>query len=93
MNKYIIGTISDLDYPLSPSAAGQRAFENYIRNITYRDLQKEREQVLGTTVKDIEEFSNLVSDVMKENYLCVLGNEQKIKENKDMFKNVFNLFE
>ncbi|MBV4414643.1 insulinase family protein [Clostridium tyrobutyricum] len=93
MNKYIIGTISDLDYPLSPSAAGQRAFENYIRNITYRDLQREREQVLGTTVKDIEEFSNLVSDVMKENYLCVLGNEQKIKENKDMFKNVFNLFE
>ncbi|MBP2033173.1 Zn-dependent M16 (insulinase) family peptidase [Clostridium algifaecis] len=93
MTKYIIGTISDLDYPLTPSSEGQRVFDNYIRHISYEDMQKEREEVLNTKVKDIEKFSELISDVMKQNNLCVLGNEQKIKENKSIFNNVFNLFE
>lgn len=93
MTKYIIGTISDLDYPLTPSSEGQRVFDNYIRHISYEDLQKEREEVLNTNVKDIEKFSELISGAMKQNNLCVLGNENKIKENKTLFNNVFNLFE
>ncbi|WP_446897748.1 insulinase family protein [Clostridium sp. LBM24168] len=93
MNKYIIGTISDLDYPLSPSLEGQRAFENYMKNVTYRDIQQEREEILETTADDIKKFASLVSDVMKQNYLCVLGNEQKIKDNKNIFNRTLNLFE
>lgn len=93
MTKYIIGTISDLDYPLSPSAEGQRIFENYIRNINYECIQREREQILETNVQDIRQFAPLISDVMKQNYLCVLGNEQRIKDNKDLFTKIYNLFE
>lgn len=92
MNKYIIGTISDLDHPLSPYAEGQRAFQNYMRNISLDDIQKEREEILGTTVEDIRKFSELVSKAMQKNYLCVLGNEQKILNNKDVFNSTINLF-
>ncbi|MHC6178585.1 insulinase family protein [Clostridium sp. JNZ X4-2] len=93
MNKYIIGTISDLDSPLSPSMKGERAVENYIRHVTYEDLQKERKEILNTKVEDINRFSELISSAMGKNNICVLGNEQKIKENKNIFKKLVNLFE
>ncbi|MCH3966015.1 MAG: insulinase family protein [Clostridium sp.] len=93
MSKYIIGTISDLDYPLSPSASGQRAFENFIKNITYEDLQREREEILRTTVENVKKLAPVVSEIMKQNYLCVLGNEQKIKDSENIFSTTFNLFE
>ncbi|MFC0906314.1 insulinase family protein [Clostridium sp. MT-14] len=93
MVKYIIGTISNLDFPLSPSMEGERAAENYIRHVTYEDLQKERKEILDTKVEDIRKFSDLISSAMIKNNICVLGNEQKIKENKSMFKNLINLFE
>lgn len=93
MVKYIIGTISDLDFPLSPSMKGERAVENYIRHVSYEDLQKERQEILNTGVEDIKGFSKLISSSMNKDNICVLGNEQKIKENKDLFKNLVNLFE
>ncbi|MCI1946049.1 insulinase family protein [Clostridium luticellarii] len=93
MVKYIIGTISDLDFPLSPSMKGERAVENYIRHVSYEDLQKERQEILNTGVEDIKGFSKLISSSMNKDNICVLGNEQKIKKNKDLFKNLVNLFE
>jgi Zn-dependent M16 (insulinase) family peptidase len=93
MVKYIIGTISDLDFPLSPSMKGERAVENYIRHVSYEDLQKERQEILNTRVENIKGFSELISTSMNKDNICVLGNEQKIKENKDLFKNLINLFE
>ncbi|KOR24404.1 insulinase family protein [Clostridium sp. L74] len=93
MTKYIIGTISDLDTPLTPSVKGERAAENYIRKISYEDRQKEREEILSTNKEKIKEFSNIVKELMEKDYICVIGNEDKIKENKDKFNNIINLFE
>ncbi|WP_346940489.1 insulinase family protein [uncultured Clostridium sp.] len=92
MLKYIIGTISELDMPLTPSMAGDAAVSYYIRRISKADRQQERKEVLSTTVKDISNFSKLVSDVMNMNYIVVLGNDGKIKENKDVFKSLENVF-
>lgn len=93
MTKYIIGTVSDLDFPLTPSMKGERAVENYIKKVTYEDIQREREEVLNTKIEDIQKFGGLISDAMKQDYLCVLGNEEKIKENKDIFNELVNIFE
>lgn len=93
MTKYIIGTISDLDTPLTPSAKGVRATENYLRKISYEDRQREREDILSTDKETIKAFSDVIKDLMKENYICVIGNEDKIKENKNKFNNIINLFE
>ncbi|MCT8976338.1 insulinase family protein [Clostridium sp. CX1] len=93
MTKYIIGTISDLDFPLTPSMKGERAAENYIKHFTHEDIQREREEILATKVEDIRKFGDLVSDVMRQNYLCVLGNEDRIKENKELFNELVTLFE
>lgn len=93
MTKYIIGTISKVDIPLTPSMKGHAAAENYIRHITYEDIQKERDEILNTKREDIRAFSNLISDIMKQDNFCVLGNEDKIKENEKLFNKLINIFE
>ena len=48
-------------------------------------LQKERDEVLGATVEDIRALSGMVKAVLDDGYFCVVGNEDKINEVKDMF--------
>lgn len=85
MSKYIIGTIRKLDHPLTNSMKGEVATSYYLSNITQDDVQKEREEVLSVEVNTIRNFAPLVGDLMKQNYICVLGNEGKLKENSDIF--------
>ncbi|HZK58016.1 MAG TPA: insulinase family protein, partial [Clostridia bacterium] len=92
MRKYIIGTISSMDAPLSPSMKGDKAVNQYISGITRDELQKERTQVLNTTPKDIKMYGKLLKEAMEENYLCVLGNEDKIQNNKEHFGDFVRVF-
>ncbi|MEG0307909.1 MAG: insulinase family protein [Clostridium sp.] len=90
MLKYIIGTISELDMPLTPSMAGDTAISYYIRGISNEDRQRERTEILNTNVKDINGFSKLISDVMEKDFIVVLGNDSKIKNDKELFKELKN---
>jgi Zn-dependent M16 (insulinase) family peptidase len=93
MTKYIIGTMSGVDAPLTPSMKGERAAEYYIRNISYEDLQREREEILNAGKEDIKALSKLVGESMKQNRHCTLGNEAKIKQNKELFDTLVNVLE
>ena len=93
MTKYIIGTISDLDTPLNPYARGNRSMTAYITNLTFEDVQRERDQVLTARDSDIRALKALVQAVLKPKNLCVIGGEEKIEEQKQLFKEVKNLFE
>lgn len=92
MTKYIIGTISNLDMPLTPAMKIDRVVSHYLSNITEEDLKKEREEVLKTTKDDIKGFASMIKDILNEEYLCVLGNEAKLKENEDVFYNLIDVF-
>ncbi len=92
MQKYIIGTISNLDIPLTPASKGEKALGMYMRGITKEDRQKERNEVLSTNVEVIKEYSKLIEDIMNKDFMCVVGDEKKIKANKDIFKNLINVF-
>ena len=91
MTKYIIGTMSEMDTPLTPSAKGSRSYTTYMNGISYEDIQKEREEILTANKEDIRNLAGIVESVMKDDYLCVVGSEGKIKENKDMFLEIKNL--
>ncbi|TWH45395.1 insulinase family protein [Sporomusa sp. KB1] len=93
MTKYIIGTISTMDTPLTPQMKGERADVAYIRNISQRDLQQERDEILATKQQDIHQLAQLVDTVMKANILCVLGGEQLIKANKELFGELVTVIE
>lgn len=93
MTKYIIGTVSKLDLPLTPFMKGERAIENYMRRITPEDLQKERDEILSTSQKDIRELSDMMLELMKRKSYCVLGSEMKIKENRELFGSLVDVFD
>ena len=91
MTRYIIGTISNLDRPLTPSGKGDLAFRRYLQDETKQYVQNIRDEVLATTASDIKSMSKLVQDVISEKAYCVYGNEDKIKSEKDLFKEVVPL--
>lgn len=93
MTKYIIGTISDLDAPLTNSMICDKEAATYISNIDNEDLQTERNEILGTTVDDIRGFSNLIQQSMDKNYICVLGSSKKINENSQMFNKIIKIYD
>ncbi|WP_461206496.1 insulinase family protein [Clostridium sp. DL1XJH146] len=92
ITKYIIGTISGLDSPLTPSMKLDREVSYYMADITSEDLQRERDEILSTKDEDIRGFSNMIKDVVAQNNICVLGNEEKIRENEEVFNNLIDVF-
>lgn len=93
MTKYIIGTISDMDTPMNPYAKGARSMSAYLQHITIDDLQRERDEVIHASQEDIRNLEGLLSAVLEQDNLCVIGNEDAILEEKDMFLQVKNLNE
>ncbi|MCE5285992.1 MAG: insulinase family protein [Pelosinus sp.] len=85
MNNYIIATIGKLDTPLTPYGKGDSVTRNYMRGITYADIQQERDDVLTTTPEDIRNFAKMFTELKQQNYFCVVGNESKLKENQAHF--------
>ena len=85
MDKYIIGTLSKIDKPLTPSLKGQLAADFCLRNISFADRQKSRDEILSARQEDIRALSKLVADCMNQNNLCVFGNEEIIKANAQLF--------
>ncbi len=92
MRKYIIGTINKLDQPLTPSMKNEKLVSMYFTGVGKEKLQKERNEVLGATPEKIRELSGLIKEVAKQDNICVLGNENKIQENKEIFINTKQLF-
>lgn len=91
LTQFIIGTISRLEPAMTPHMKGQLQTIRYISNITNEDIQKIKDEVLSTKLDKIKSFAPLLDYTMKQDYLCVLGNENKIKENKELFNNLVRL--
>lgn len=91
MTGYIVGTISDIDTPLNPSAKGARSMTAYLQELTYEDIQKERDQVLGANAQDIQNLKELITAVLSDGNLCVIGNEEALLAEKEMFMKLENL--
>lgn len=91
MTKYIIGTFSALDTPMNPEAKGSRSLSAYLEGITYEQIQKERNEILNAQPEDIRRLADLVEAVLKKDSICVIGNENMIKESTGLFENVEKL--
>ena len=93
MTKYIIGTISNVDAPMTPRLKGDTAAQLWLRGITQEQRQKMRDEILSTNVQDIQKLAALVEDCMKDDIYCVFGNEEKLTENKDLFTKLVRVME
>ena len=91
MKKYIIGTISDMDTPMNPSAKGARSMTAYLQELDYETLSKERSQIIGAQPADIRALKPLIASVLSDGSLCVIGNEDVLTSEKQMFETLESL--
>ena len=91
--QYIIGAISDLDTPKTPSAKGAYGLTAYLCNARMENIQKNRDQLLGTTRETIRGLADYVDAFMKDECICVIGSSDKIEESREIFDVVEQLVE
>ncbi len=85
MTKFIIGAVSESDMPLTPQAKGARSLSAYLTKVSYEDLQRERDEMLGAHVPEIRALADYLDAFLSDNCLCVVGSEGKLKEQEAMF--------
>lgn len=90
MTKYVIGTVSGLDTPLTPSMKSDLVLSAYFSGVTAEDIQRERGQILEVTSEQIRETASWIDEGVKENMYCVFGNEDKIKTEKGRFERIIS---
>ena len=91
MRKYIIGTMSSLDLPMTPALRGPRAMGMYFSGAKLEDKVNFRKQVIACKPEDIVALADVVEPVLKGNHICTMGNEQKIKDAGKVFDNIISL--
>ena len=91
MNKFVIGTISNIDRPMNPAAKGSRSMNLYMNHVSEEMIRAERNQILDADQADIRALADVLRAVLAEQSLCVIGSEDKIEENRDMFMEVKTL--
>ena len=84
MTKYILGTISDVDTPMPPSAKGSRSLTAYLSGATEEEALKTRQQILDASPADIRALAPYVETILKSDCICVVGNAAKCREDAEM---------
>jgi len=91
MTRYILGTVSSIDRPLTASQKGDQAFSYYFNKRTEKSIQDDRTAVINTKAADIRGFAKMVQDVLDKSEYCVYGNADKINADKALFKSLVNI--
>ena len=92
MTRYIIGTISEMDTPLTPAAEGARSMSAWMTHTTEEVLQKIRDEVLDASPADIRALAGGIRELLAEGSFCAIGNENRIEKEKKLFDQTFSLF-
>ena len=91
MTRFIIGTISGMDRPQTASQRGSTAVNRYFTKATLEELREERTAVLTTTLDDVKSYEKMVSEILDNSLICVYGNEDKLKQNQELFEKLITL--
>ena len=89
--KNLIGTFSTIDRPLSAAQKGAVAFTRYFTHLTQEKVQQFRDEILAATPEKVRAYAPTMKAIMDQNAFVVIGNDTKIENHKDIFKNIRNL--
>lgn len=90
-DRFIIGTIANLDMPLTASQRGNRAFDMHLNNRKQTDIQAERDAILKATIPQMKAYASMVEKIMEQGAVCVFGNTQKINQEKECVKTLIKV--
>jgi presequence protease len=86
-----IGAYAAFDPLLSPYLKGKKSKEDYMTGITREFVEKTACDILSTTQKDIRETADLFAGFLNDSVITAMGNEEKLKKDKDIFSAVIEL--
>ncbi len=92
VTKFIIGALSELDAPKTPAAKGNRSMAAYMCQVTLEEEQKERDELLAVDEQVIRSLARYIDAFVDYDCICVVGNEEAINQNAELFMEVENLF-
>lgn len=90
--KTIIGTMSNLDQPLSAYHRGIKSFNMKESAVTENDIVKLKEEILATTTSDLTKLSAAFKTALENPATAIIGNKAQIEAIKDNFDTVIELY-
>ena len=90
LTKYVIGTMSGIDTPLTTSMTLDDVMLTFIKGITKEMNQKTRDEILDVTNEDIQALAPILRDIISDGNICVVGGRQVIEENAELFNTIIN---
>ena len=85
MTKYIIGAVSAMDRPMTPSMYGRFSKLCALTGLTKEDLQRERQEVLDCTQEDVRKLGDYIEAFLEDGVLCVVGSAGKLRKEAERF--------
>jgi Zn-dependent M16 (insulinase) family peptidase len=93
ISKQIIGSVANIDIPLSPRMLLDTSFHFNYTNINPEYRLKFRTQLLNTTVDDVREVADNFQKALEKGIRITTGSNAKIQEDKELFDTIENIFE
>lgn len=91
ITQFVIGAVSDLDTPKTPSIKGSYGLTAYLCHTDMDQIQKDRDDLLSTDQNKIRKLADYIDAFMEDDCLCVVGEGEKLNQNKDLFNKVEQL--
>ena len=90
ITRYIIGTFSGIDRPLSVREKAARSMANYLMGTDFERIRRERHEMIDTTAEQLREDAAAIAAATEHSFRCTLGNARVVREQGD-FKNIVPL--
>ncbi|MBR4206155.1 MAG: insulinase family protein [Clostridia bacterium] len=91
LTRYIIGTFSGYERPISPAGRASRSFDAYMSERTYEDVVKERSEMLDITEEQFRAVAEVFDKICAQDYFCAVGCEKTLKDNAELFDNLLTI--
>ncbi len=85
LTKYIIGTFSAYERPMSPAGKASRSFDAYLSGLTYENIVARRREMLGITEAQFRSAADAFDAICRQGCTCAVGSETRLRENRDLF--------
>jgi len=79
MDKAIIGCIGDIDSYQLPDSKGYTSMMRHLMQIKEEDRQIRRDQILSTTIKDFQEFAEVLEEVKMNGNIVAVASADAVK--------------
>ena len=91
IEQIIIGSINAFDPLRTPYDSGQVDLARFILKNSEEDLSIQKQEALATNLHVLKTYGPLLSSAMEKDHLVVLGSQDKIKENQEVFDKIYSI--